>query len=368
MSAGRRQRGVILLVVLFFVLLLASSIATFLRRVAMDAGAATQRDRALQAEALARGGVRLAGALLLEDLRLDADEQPPDTLRDAWARVGEVDLAEDPDVSLRLHIEDAAARLNLNSLAGGGAGGAPAAPDDKDPKSALGGGEESPLGGEDSNGDAAKRVFLQELLVRVIEQMPGRPEEKRYDPAVLVDNLIDWVDADEVRQSGGDEDEPYQARTPPHRAANRPLLSLDELRLVEGFDGRLVEALRPYVGVYPLVGGGGLNLNTAPSWVLAQLQRGTDVSGMRPVEADDVRRVIEAREEGYLCGPQAQGEGCIALAELFEGESIEPPATERSQVFLVRAVARVFDVERTIETAIDRSEPAEPVRLSWRVR
>jgi general secretion pathway protein K len=358
---GRRAHGVVLFVVLFFVLLLSSSIATFLRRAAVDASVALHRDRALEAEALARGGVRLAQALLLEDLRLDAGAQPPDTLRDAWARVAGLDLVADPDVSLRLEIEDAAARLNLNALAGAGrpaaGGGGPGAGD--------GGGRP---GGRDTGADEADRLFLLHFLERVVEQMPGRPEEKRYDLAALVENLIDWVDADEVRQSGGPEDELYQKRVPPYRAANRPLLSVDELRGVEGFDGRLVEALRPYVSVFPLTGGGGVNLNTAPDWVLVQLQRGTDVSGMRPIEEEDVRRVLEARAEGILCSQAAQGEECVAVTELFEGESLAPPATDRSAVFRVRAVARVVDVERSIETWIDRRTPSEPVRLSWRVR
>ena len=353
-----RECGVILFVVLFFVLLLASSIATFLRRAAVDASIATNRDRGLQAEALARGGVRLAQALLLEDLRLDGGAQPPDTLRDAWARVAGLDLVDDPDVSLQLEIEDAAARLNLNALAGAGRSTAPAG--DGSPRSEL--------GGRDAGADAADRVFLEQFLARVIEQMPGRPEEKPYDPAALVENLIDWVDADEVRQAGGPEDEVYQKRAPPYRAANRPLLSVDELRLVEGFDGRLVEALRPYVEVYPLTGAGGLNLNTAPSWVLAQLQRGTDVSGMRPVQEEDVRRVLDARAEGPLCSAEAQGEDCVPVTELFGGESLAPPVADRSRVFRIRAVARVVDIERSIETVIDRSTPSEPVRLSWRVR
>jgi hypothetical protein len=36
-------------------------------------------------------------------------------------------------------------------------------------------------------------------------------------------------------------------------------------------------------------------------------------------------------------------------------------------VFVVRAAAKVLDVERHIETAIDRSDPGALERLSWRV-
>jgi general secretion pathway protein K len=349
----------VLIVVLFFVLLLASSIAVFVRRVTIDASIAIQRDRSLRAEALARGGIRLAHALLLEDLRLDGGEPAPDNPRDAWARVRGLDLAEDPDAELFLEIEDTAARLNLNALAGAGERGEPSAAGDLP-------GAGSQLGGGVENMDA-RRLFLTEFLERVIEGMPGRPEDKEYDPQELAENLIDWVDPDDVSLRGGPEAEVYQERTPPYRPSNLPLLSLDELRLVAGFDAALVAALRPYVTVFPLVGQTGINLNTAPDWVLYQVTRGSDVSGMRRVEEEDVERLVAARDEGLLCSAEAEGSECVSVTELFDGESIDPPMQDRSQVFTVRAVARVVDVERRIEAVIDRSSPSRPLRLSWRV-
>ena len=336
--AERTQSGIVLVMVLFFVLLLASAMASFLRRVAVDAAIAVNRDRAQQAEALARGGVRLAEAILLEDLRTKGKASGPDSRHDLWARASNVDLVEDPDVDLRVRIEDAAARINLNGFLSKGVV------------------------------DEKGRLYLQQLLTGVIAIMPGRPEELLYDPVELSANLVDWIDSDEMSANGGSEDEPYQHRDPPHRAPNRPLLSVDELRLVAGFDGRLVDALRPFVGVYPLAGGGGINLNTAPEWVLIQLQRGSEVSGLRVLEEKDVRRIADAREEGTICSGDAQVPGCTALADLLEGDTLEPAAAEVSKVFLVTAVARVVDVERRIETVIDRTAAEGPMRLSWRVQ
>ena len=378
----RRERGVVLVLVLFYVLLLAATIATLQRRVAIDAGIAVNRDRAAAAEALARGGVRLAEALLLEDLRLEGGEGAVDSRWDVWARAGLAPLFvdEDGEQSLIVEIEDSGARLNLNALAGAGGIGLGDAPpealdnvDDPDappppdtgrrrqrqrPRSRLGG---------DANGVETRRLYLTGFLTRVIDGMPGRPEEKRYVPEELAANLLDWVDADDVRQGGGSEDDVYQRMDPPYRAANRPLLSLDELRLVEGFDGTLVDALRPYVTVYPIAGSGGVNLNTAPAWVLAQLTRGTDVSGMRPVEEADVRRILDARDDGLVCSASGEGAACTPVQELLDGETMSPPMLDRSNVFVVRAIARVKDVERRIEAVLDRSVPSAPLRLSWRV-
>jgi len=336
-SAAHSRSGIVLVMVLFFVLLLASAMATFMRRVAVDAGIAINRDRAQQAESLARGGIRLAEAILLEDVRTKGGQAGPDTRHDLWARAGDLDLIEDPDIDLHLRIEDAGARINLNGFLVDGA---------------------VPEKG---------RLYLQQLLAGVIAIMPGRPEELTYDPLELAANLVDWIDKDEVSADGAPEDERYQRRDPPYRAPNRPLLSVDELGLVEGFDGRLVEALTPFVGVYPLVGGSGVNLNTAPPWVLIQLQRGTEVSGTTPFDEKLVRRIVDAREEGPICGGAGAAGDCTPLAELLEGDEIAPLPTERSQVFVVTAVARVVDVERRIEAVIDRSAEGGPQRLSWRV-
>jgi type II secretory pathway component PulK len=335
-TAQRREAGIVLVVVLFFVLLLTAGIASFLRRVAMDAGVAMHRDRARQAESFARGGIRLGEALLLEDLRV-AESGAPDSLFAPWARVRGVDLDDDPDVELRLEIEDAAARFNLNAML------------------------------QQGKVEEAARAQLEALLAGVLAIMPEAPAEGRYDPAQLAANVADWIDADEVASDGSAEEDAYGRRTPPTRPSNLPLLSVDELRLVDGFDGPLVDALRPFVGVHPLVGGGGINLNTAPPWVLAQLQRGSEISGFRPLEEEDVRRIVEAREEGPLCaGEGATAANCTPITEVLGTDTLDPAPTQRSNVFRVRATARVVDVERRIEAVIDRSDPAELVRLSWR--
>jgi len=270
-------------------------------------------------------------------VRIKGEQAGPDTRHDLWARAGDIDLIEDPDIDLHLDIEDTAARINLNGFLEQGA---------------------VPEKG---------RLYLQQLLAGVIAIMPGRPEELNYDPLELAANLVDWIDKDEVSADGAPEDQRYQRRNPPHRAPNRPLLSVDELRFVEGFDGQLVDALRQFVTVYPLVGGSGVNLNTAPPWVLIQLQHGTEVSGTTPFDEKLVRRIVDAREEGPLCSGTGAGADCTPLSALLEGDEIAPLPTERSQVFVVTARARVVDVERRIEAVIDRSAEGGPQRLSWRV-
>lgn len=332
------EAGIVLVMVLFFVLLLASAMASFIRRVAIDAGVAMNRDRAQQAEALARGGLRLAEAILLEDVRTRGEQGAPDSRHDLWARAGDLDLVpDDPDVSLNVRIEDAASRINLNGFLEKGAVS-----------------EEN-------------RIFLEGFFTGVIAVMPGRPEDLQYDPLELANNLVDWIDKDEVSPNGASESEVYERREAPTQVPNRPLLSVDELRLVEGFDGNLVDALKPFVGIYPLVGGGGVNLNTAEPWVLMQMMGGSEVSGLQPLAEQDVRRIVDAREDGPICEGEGQAAACTPLTEVLEFDKLAPATAGRSNVFVVTAVARVVDVERKIEAVIDRAAEGGPKRLSWRV-
>jgi general secretion pathway protein K len=345
MRSRHRQEGVVLLVVLFFALLLVSSVATFTRRATVDAMISRNRESAARAEALARGGVRLATALIVDDrLQETEDELPLDTRQELWFRIAEVeDLEPSPEATLHLGIEDAGAKLNLNALFAFGEGGVL---------------------------DEQTGFLLQDLLEKVIGEMDIPPGEKVYDVQELAANLIDWVDENDLRERGGTEDDYYQRQDPPYRAASRgALLSVDELRLIQGFDAKLVEALRPYVTVYPYAGGGGINLNTAPPHVLSLLffDDGVDLV-LAPKST--VRAILEARKgDGRICPEGESDEACTPMSEIVtNANTIYPPPTSRSQVFTVTARAGVGEVQRTAVAVLDFGEPAEPQLLSWSIR
>ncbi|MCP5058210.1 MAG: type II secretion system minor pseudopilin GspK [bacterium] len=337
-TTGKRRAGLALLAVMFFILLAVSGIATFLRRATIDGMVVRNRDFSARSEVLARGGIRLATALLLQD-RLDETEAAfrAETRHELWAQVGASPLLVKDGGELRLRIEDAGARLNLNALVQDG-----------------------------TVRDELAEGFLVEVLDRVIQEIPGGDEERSYDAEELAQNLLDYLDEDNVGITGSLEDDYYQRQEPSYRAANRPLLSVDELGLVQGFSGPLVEALRPYVSVYPLTGGDGINPNTAAPWVLALLYHGT-TSDYRLAVADTVRDILELREAGDVLCESSEGSECIAVGEAIEGE-IFPPLTFQTDVFRVEARARYGDVERTVTAWLDRSDPAEPHWLAWDIR
>jgi general secretion pathway protein K len=348
-EAARAQRGIILIAVLFFIALLVSGVATFLRRATLDGMIARNRDLASRCEALARGGVQLATALLLQD-RLDEVEAPPlDTRNDLWAKLAEAEIPVPDGGRLRLRIEDAGSRLNLNAL----------------------------FDAERKEHEEAE-PFLTAFLEKVIGELEASQEAQTHDAAELARSLLDYIDENDFEEKGGgQEDDYYQLQSPPYRAANRPLLSIDELGLVEGFDRALIDAIRPYATVHPYFPGGGdldgtgINPNTAPSHVLAILFHGID--DPRLANQQDVRWILERRKDDKVFCPQSEGYGELDCEFLSDETGaglagIYPQPKYTANVFQVTAEASYGDVRRTIEVVIDRSEATSPRILSWRVR
>jgi hypothetical protein len=158
---------------------------------------------------------------------------------------------------------------------------------------------------------------------------------------------------------------------------------VDELRLVQGFDAALVDALRPYVGVFPLApkekgAGMGVNPNTAESWVLHLLWHG-DALARELAKPDEVESILKEREENVLCeagggesptqGDQARPE-CLGLLEAADVDpsTIFPQPSWTSDVFRVEARATVGEIVRTLEVVLDRSKAPDVRRLAWRMR
>ncbi len=152
---------------------------------------------------LRRGALHWASLALLED----AGQNSIDHLGENWAMALPTLPVEGG--AIKVSIEDAQARFNLNSIAG------------RDPAS----------------------VANLEVFKRLLGAL-------RLEP-LLANAVADWIDPDSEARAGGAEDIDYLNLNPPYRAANRPMASVDELRLIRGFDAQTVKALLPYVTVLP---------------------------------------------------------------------------------------------------------------------
>jgi len=103
-------------------------------------------------------------------------------------------------------------------------------------------------------------------------------------PADLAPALADWLDSDsEVQPQGGAEDAYYLSLDPPYLPANRPLLDVEELAQVRGFDAAVRARLKPYVTALPAATA--INVNTASAEVLAAVIEGLDLAAARDLVA-----------------------------------------------------------------------------------
>jgi len=364
-----RDRGAVLAMVLILALLLSAAVVSFTRRAVIDTVIALNHDAAAQAEALARGGVRLATALVVQDRSQDprlmeleefealmAGGGEQDTAEEPWAQVKDYELVTEDGAILRIAIKDSGSLLNLNAMV-------------QRTTSA----EQAAAGPSPEEAEE----FLVVVLEKVIADMPIIPGEKVYEPRDLARNLLDYLDDDDQRIAGGDEDEYYLSQSPPYRAANRPLLSVEELGLVEGFNVQLMQALRSYVTVYPLYPDDahrGINLNTAPPHVLALVYYGS-TGDQRLADEDIVRSILKVRAEGDLIctGGGGDPERCRTLQDVHPNLALgslfpEMALPNDSTTFTLISEASVGEIRRTVVAVVDRSDPVVPQLLSWRMQ
>lgn len=306
----RTQRGFALVIVLVLVALLTGMTVLFINDVYLESGSSRNAANSIQGGLFAEGGVN--GALQLLSYSLGSRSYT--TLEDAWA----LPIALDEERGrLRIRIIDESSRLNLNlvTLPNGTA---------NEPYQGM-----------------VRRLFRQQKLSQD-----------------LVDALADWIDEGSVPNPAGAEAEWYLSQKQRVRPRNGPLLTVEEVNRVKGFDSDVLEKLRPFVTVYGEGAAGSpaspVNINTAPREVLAALDERMSL----PL-AD---RIIEYRKTTPFKNPaelsQVAGMGGIA-------PSLLTAITTKGSVYRIIAEAAVGDTVRTIE-AVARFSGTTPLIVYWR--
>jgi general secretion pathway protein K len=294
------ERGIALLLVLLILSLLIPLILEFdaeARRELREAAAFRDNFKAVT---LVRSGVQAARAILRYDTQLDLQAgRAYDGPTDVWATpISNYRLG---DGIIGAKIEDERGKFNLNDLSG-----------------------QAGSSGKTAKIDRLKRLF--QLL--------------QTDPR-LVEVIVDWVDANDAAEPNGAESAYYLSRTPPYRAANGPMQTVDELRLLKGFTDEVVRKIVPYVTVYPP--DGLINVNTAHPFVLQALD-----ARMTPTIVQDVVRARPFR----------------TIQDLDRVKGVEPIAKElrtvgvytvRSDHFSARVTATIHEVTKTARAVIQRT-------------
>ena len=295
------ERGIALLLTLLVLTLLVALILEFdaeARREYRDAAAF--RDT-FKATVLARASVQAARGVLQQDFLKDKQAgQPFDALTDLWAfPITNYVIG---DGLLNAKIEDERGKLNLNDLA--------------------------------VSGDPIIKKAKVGRVKRLFELVQINPD--------LVDAIVDWVDQDETPEPSGAESIYYQTLRPSYRAANAPLQTLLELRLIKGMTPEIMAKLSKLVTVYPPEGQSKVNLNTADPLVIQALDPGitqsvaADIIQSRPYKTiQELDRVSSFEDIGKVLRTQ----------NLYDVQS---------NLFLARMTVKVNEVTRNAVVVLQR--------------
>lgn len=258
-----------------------------------------------QADQYAQAGLDWARGVLLEDLRSGPGV---DSLDEGWAR---------PIAGLPVEralvagsITDEQGKFNLNNLVAG----------------------------------TTKSVPDMDAFARLLASAGLAPE--------MAEAVLDWIDPDgDLAGASGAEDAYYLSLRRPYRAANKPMVQVEELYRVRGFDAAAVAKLRPYVTALPARTK--VNVNTAPEAVLAAM--------LPKVPRTKIARFVADRQARPLRSAQ----------ELTQWAS-EAPAAEvsrdldvRSAYFGVRVQVAQDDVELANDALVRRGDDGTTA-LVWR--
>ena len=300
----RRERGVAVITAILIVAVAASAAAMMLSQQSAMIDQALMVSSRAQADLYAQAGVDWARGVLAEDARRTRDV---DTLAEGWAQ---------PIAALPVDralvagsIGDEQGRFNLNNVMNG------------------------------NQPSAADIRMLREILGHV-----GLAPE-------LAEAIVDWIDADaDLSGSGGAEDAYYLGLQRPYRAANRPMVQLEELYRVRGFDAAAVAKLRPWVSALPTRTA--TNVNTAGDVVIAALLGvGRDRAAVL---------VAERRAKAF----QQKADFAARIALLGPAAAI-PDYDVKSSHFLIHVRVAQDDVQLSTEALVRRVESGA-TDIIWR--
>jgi len=307
----KRQRGLAAVTALLIVAIAASTAALMLSQQSAMLDQSSMVVARAQADQYAQAGIDWARGILAEDARKSA----VDTLDEAWAQPIAALPVERAVVSGR--IEDEQGKFNLNNLALV----------------------------RTKNDDSW--VVFNNLLQRV-----GLPLE-------LADAIKDWVDTDgdlsALNGNVGAEDSYYLALAKPYRAANRPMVSVDELYRVRGFDAATVAKLRPHVTALPVIGDKPtpINVNTASEVMLGAITNALDTARIAALAARRTQK------------PFASGDDFLRAVALTVGGSAHALYDVSSAYFSVRIQVAQDDVQLASDALIRRN-PDKTTVILWR--
>ncbi len=198
--------------------------------------------------------------------------------------------------------------------------------------------------------------------------------ERNLERWELIGNLKDWMDADNTRSGGlgGYEDNLYNKLDDPYLTKNAPFDSMEEIRLVEGWQDEVYERFGDKLTVY---GSGDINLGSADDELFEAIIR--SLAETQPTDTA-IEMCVEMLDEATLW---VRPEKLSELAELIEvncsGQGIVMSETavkdsafgitNSSKTFTITSTGLAGTSSTTITAVVDFASAKRGKLVYWRV-
>jgi general secretion pathway protein K len=302
-QAPKREEGVVLVVALFIVALVAGISYLMVFRLDRDARRTSLLIRNTQAELYAQGSIAWA-----------MDQLHDDWVKQKNNKVIDPTPIESPEnevngYKIKSTITDMQARFNINNVA-----------------------------------EVDSQADFRRLLHYVDRELsPSQVDE-------IAKNVTTWISPKGQNDVAG---RYYLELKKPYRMANRPMLSISELRLVKGITGKLYHALLPYITALPEVTP--INVQTTSAPIFSSISE-----TMTP---DMAMALIELRKRT----PILSMDNFKNLGLIKDHPVPEKKITVYSQYFLVETTVCIDDQRLVIYTLLARraDEANAAVNIVW---
>jgi general secretion pathway protein K len=313
----RGERGIALLATLLAVSLMTMLVVEFTTSAALGYRAAANQADELRAYYLARSGIQVGLAVLVQDsLSKTHARYLFDSLDQVWAQPTAPIAVAGGRVSLS--IVDEERKLDINSLF-----------------------------------NQQKREPDQQfaaIFTRLLSNLGLSP--------ALVPIVIDWLDPDSIESDGGAEADYYLHLLPPYEPRNGPMPTIGDLRMLKGMDDATFMLLSRYLTTMEAgTGSCCVNINTAPPAVLAALTPELEN------DPDLVKQIVDVR----AMRPFSQVTDVLNLPGISAvAEQLKPFLTVNSQYFLITAQGDFAGARKRIYATFRRNLNGTALLMNWR--
>ena len=324
---ARDRRGIAIVIVLWVVLVLSLLISGFAFTMHVETQVASFARKQLKAEMLARAGIEVAR------MQLILDEKSPteggfDALNQAWATNEELYVNHElGDGIFNVKVTDEESKIPINTA-------------------------------------------TLEQLRRLLNLLGVDPA----DEDIIVDSILDWIDADDLTKLNGAESDYYQSLSPPYRAKDAPMDRVEELLLVRGVTPELFggsptteeEEARPALSdLFTTMSSGRINVNTASATVLRAFLNLDDVQVQAVVNRRDGSDGIAGTEDDQPFRSEAEFFSVLGNLDPVTKQQDDGLVAVSSSYFTVTSTGEVGGAKRTIIATFRRD--GDNIRaVAWR--